>query len=62
MPIEFEKCRANGGKIRTKSLPGGKYIHICIPSGGGKGSSIAGEVKTKQKINIAKYHATRGKG
>jgi len=46
MPAAFERCRENGGKIRTKTLPDGKYMHICIPKGGG--ASIAGEVKTKK--------------
>ena len=46
MPAKFDACVASGGKVRTKSLPGGSYIHICIPRGGG--SSISGEVKKKQ--------------
>jgi len=28
MPAEFEKCVKNGGKIRTKEMPHGKYMHI----------------------------------
>jgi hypothetical protein len=47
MPADFEKCRKEGGRIRTKKLSGGKYIHICIPKGGGK--SVGGEVKKKKK-------------
>ena len=47
MPIAFTKCQKAGGKIRTKQLGGGKYMHICIPKGGG--ASIAGEIKTKKK-------------
>jgi hypothetical protein len=45
-PEAFDNCVKSGGKVRTKDLGKGKYIHICIPKGGG--SSIAGEVKTKQ--------------
>ena len=45
MPKEFNDCVANGGKVRTKSLPGGKYMHFCIKDG----KTIAGEVKMKQK-------------
>lgn len=44
MPAAFNKCRSGGGRIRTKKLKGGKYIHICF-----KGSkSYAGEVKRKK--------------
>lgn len=42
-PKEFEDCMKAGGKVRTKSLKGGKYIHICIKDG----KSHAGEVKQK---------------
>jgi len=42
MPKAFDDCRANGGKIRTKTLSGGKYMHICILNG----KSVGGEVKT----------------
>jgi hypothetical protein len=45
MPADFDKCVSNGGRVRTKTLKGGRYIHICFPKGGGP--SIAGEVKTK---------------
>jgi len=43
-PIGFDNCRKNGGKIRTKELSGGTYIHICILNG----KSYAGEVKSKK--------------
>ena len=45
MPEKFDACVKAGGKVRTKTLSGGKYIHICIPKGGG--GSVGGEVKTK---------------
>lgn len=54
MPAEFEKCRAAGGKIRTKRLNADEYMHICIPPGGGKGDSVAGEVKKYKKLSRAK--------
>ena len=44
MPAEFDACRKNGGKIRTMTLKGGKYIHICVLNG----KSYKGEMKTKQ--------------
>jgi len=45
MPAGFEKCRAAGGRIRTKTLSGGRYLHICYLDG----KSFPGEVKTKAK-------------
>jgi hypothetical protein len=45
MPEDFNRCVAGGGKVRTKKLPGGKYIHICYLNG----KSYAGEAHTKQK-------------
>jgi putative hemolysin len=29
MPADFVACVKNGGKVITKSLKGGKYIHLC---------------------------------
>lgn len=43
MPAEFDSCVKRGGKVRTKSLGKGKYIHICFIDG----KSYSGEVKTK---------------
>lgn len=44
MPADFDKCRANGGKIRTKDLGNNQYMHICIDK---SGKTHAGEVKTR---------------
>ena len=46
MPQDFENCVKNGGKVRRKSLKGGKYINICYDK---KGNSYSGEVMTKKK-------------
>ncbi len=46
MPKEFDTCVAAGGRVRTKTMSRGRFIHICFPKGGGP--SVAGEVKTKQ--------------
>lgn len=43
MPAAFDKCVASGGRVRTKSLKGKKYIHVCFKNG----KSYAGYVKTK---------------
>lgn len=45
MPQAFDNCRSKGGKIRTITIKGGKYIHICYLNG----KSYSGEVKTKIK-------------
>ena len=45
MPKAFYECAKKGGKIRTRELGNGKYMHICFY----KGKSYAGEVKTKEK-------------
>lgn len=41
MPAAFTRCVKAGGRVRTKKLSGGKYIHLCFL----KGKSYAGEVK-----------------
>ena len=43
MPKDFESCEARGGRIITKKLKGGKYVHICFIDG----KSYTGEVKRK---------------
>ena len=45
MPKDFDACVKSGGRVRTKSLSGNKYIHICY----NKSGSHAGHVKTKSK-------------
>ena len=44
MPKDFENAIKRGARVRTKKLPGGKYIHIAFLDG----KSYAGEVKTKK--------------
>lgn len=51
-PQAFENCIKGGGRVRTKSLSDGRYIHICFPKGGGSG--IAGEVKEKAGERLKK--------
>ena len=43
MPADFDACQKKGGRIRTKRVSKGKYMHICYDKGG---KSHAGEVKT----------------
>jgi len=50
MPATFDKCRAGGGKIRTKHINKKEYMRICIPKGGGP--SVAGEVR--QYVSLKK--------
>jgi hypothetical protein len=45
MPAAFNRCVKSGGRVRTKRLSGGKYIHLCF-----KGAkSYAGEVRVKKR-------------
>jgi len=44
MPEDFDKAVKAGARVRTKKLPGGKYIHIAYHDG----KSYAGEVKAKK--------------
>lgn len=43
-PQAFENCIKHGGRVRTKTLSDGRYIHICYVGN----KSYAGEVKDKQ--------------
>ena len=45
MPTDYEKCVREKGKVRTKTLPNGKYMHLCLDK---KGKWHEGEVKEKQ--------------
>lgn len=45
MPAAFNRCVARGGRVRTKALKGGRYIHLCFSNG----RSYAGEVKSKTR-------------
>lgn len=51
-PQAFTKCVSGGGRVRTKELSGGRYMHICFPKGGG--ASVAGHVKTKKSNGFLK--------
>ena len=51
MPADFDRCKKNGGKIRTVSGPSKKpelkseeYVHFCTL----KGKTVMGYVKSKQ--------------
>ncbi len=46
----FNMCVKNGGKVRTKTMKGGKYMHVCFMNG----KSYAGEVKKKMKKMMKK--------
>jgi len=56
MPVDFERCIENGGRVRTKTLSGGRYMRICFLNG----KSYAGEVKHKvEKRGDGKYRIKR---
>lgn len=44
MPAAFNKCVSGGGRVRTKKLSSGRYIHLCFKGG----RSAAGEVKKRK--------------
>jgi hypothetical protein len=44
MPADFKRCVKNGGRVRTKDLGGGKYMHICYKDG----KSYPGEILKKK--------------
>ena len=48
MPKAFTDCQKNGGKIVTKKLPKGKYMHICYDK---NGNAHPGEVKEKKSTS-----------
>ena len=45
MPEPFEQCVRRGGRVRTITLPGGRYMHVCFLGG----RSYAGEVKKRKR-------------
>lgn len=52
MPERFNRCVSGGGRVRTKVLSGGRYMHVCFPRGkvkGRGGGGVAGEVHTKKR-------------
>lgn len=56
MPKGFENCVSKGGRVRTKPLSNGRYMHICFLDG----KSYAGEVKKKEaKKSVKRKNATR---
>lgn len=42
MPADFEKCVADGGRVRTIKVGKNKYMYICYDK---EGNSHSGEVK-----------------
>ena len=45
-PTPFEKCVKDSGKVITKRLKHGRYMHICFDK---KGKAFPGEIKKKKK-------------
>lgn len=48
MPADFDKCVADGGRVRTITLKSGRYMHVCYDK---NGKSHAGEVKKSKESN-----------
>ncbi len=47
MPRAFLACVKAGGKVVTKRMGGGKYIHLCKDK---QGHWHPGEVKVRKKV------------
>jgi len=50
MPKDFDRCIKDGGKVRRKTLPDGRYINICYLDG----KSYAGEAHEKAGDKLRK--------
>jgi len=46
MPADFDRCVAQGGKVRTIKPKPGRYMHVCYDK---NGKSHAGEVMHSKK-------------
>jgi hypothetical protein len=44
MPENFNRCVAEGGRVRTIKVGQNKYVHVCYKDG----KSYSGEVKQKK--------------
>ena len=47
MPSDFNNAVAAGGKVETKQMSGGRYMHIVY---GKDGKSYPSEIYTKKKL------------
>lgn len=50
MPADFVNCVKHKGRVRTKKLKNGKYMHLCLDKQG----THAGEVKNGSRAESAK--------
>ena len=55
MPQAFDDCVKSGGRVRTKTLPNGKYMRMCFKDG----KSYAGELKQKKTTLKEAHTATK---
>ncbi len=51
MPEDFTKCQQEGGKMSTRQLSDGRYMHMCKDK---MGKWHAGEVKEMQGSKLRK--------
>lgn len=47
MPASFDRCVAEGGKVRTKRLNADEYAHVCVKGG----KSYMGYPKKYKKLS-----------
>lgn len=51
MPVDFDKCVREHGRVRTKTLSDGRYLRICYDKAG---KSHAGEVRERKGDKLKK--------
>jgi hypothetical protein len=59
MPAGFNRCRANGGQIFTKTLSGGRYQHYCYDPRTHK--RYMGEIKKKKSTRKRRLNRKKKK-
>lgn len=58
MPAAFDSCVNRGGRVRTKSLPGNRFMKICFIGG----KSFLGEIKTKKNPSKGRKAVAKAMG
>lgn len=53
MPADFDRCVAQGGKVRTKRLNKDEYAHVCVLNG----KSFMGYPKKYKRLSRAQRKA-----
>lgn len=49
MPADFDKCDAEGGRVRTMTLSKGRYMKVCYDKNNKSHAGEVHQVKTKKE-------------